>query len=135
MDTAKEPPHVDWTADPYWRQRRISPAQLLVHDIRLEGWRQDVGPMLEIKEVLSSSLLPELAADRRDRLKGEVDVAAWVGNRTEQYRLKSLVSEYGWMNCLRSRGVQERVGDPEDLRKCRWMWVMPTFCCHGGFCD
>ncbi|GME66137.1 Mg2+ transporter protein CorA-like/Zinc transport protein ZntB [Neofusicoccum parvum] len=83
--------HVDWKADPYWRQRRISPAQLLVHDIRLEGWRHDAGPMLEIKEVLSSSLLPEL--NGRERLREDVDVAEWVGNRTEQYHFKSLISD------------------------------------------
>lgn len=119
MDKPKQDAHVDWKPDPYWRQRRISPAQLLVHDIRLEGWRQDAGPMLEIREVLSSSLLPDLVD--RDRLRREVDVSEWVQNRSEQYHFKSLVSEYGWLNGLRSKGVQESVDDPEGWRKCRWM--------------
>ncbi|EKG14464.1 Mg2+ transporter protein CorA-like/Zinc transport protein ZntB [Macrophomina phaseolina MS6] len=138
MDKPNRESHVDWRADPYWRQRRISPAQLLVQDIRLEGWRQDAGPMLEIKEVLSSSLLPDLM--ERDRLRKEADVSRWVQNRSEQYHFKSLVAEYGWLNVLRNSGVQKSVGDPEGWRKCRWIHISSKFSeylegCLLGFSD
>ncbi|KAF9630079.1 Mg2+ transporter protein CorA-like/Zinc transport protein ZntB [Lasiodiplodia theobromae] len=119
----------DWHADPYWRGRRISPAQLLVHDIRLDeqsggGYRQrhDAAPLLEIKEVMTSAFAAEVSQRGRDRLRGKlVDDAegllakAGVSNRTELYRVKSLVAEYGWMAGLRSlRGE-------DDDRMCRWM--------------
>ena len=46
-----------------------------------------------------------------------------VKRRTEQLRLRHLLREFGWMNELRIKGVQTKVGDPEDLKKCRWMYV------------
>ncbi|KAF4539673.1 Mg2+ transporter protein CorA-like/Zinc transport protein ZntB [Lasiodiplodia theobromae] len=69
----------DWHADPYWRGRRISPAQLLVHDIRLDeqsggGYRQrhDAAPLLEIKEVMTSAFAAEVSQRGRDRLRGKL---------------------------------------------------------------
>ncbi|ORX94206.1 hypothetical protein BCR34DRAFT_608335 [Clohesyomyces aquaticus] len=126
MDHAKGSPiQVDWQADTYWRNRRLSPAQLQVHDIRLEGSRSDVGPMLEMREVLSSSLLPEL--EQRDRLINTLPLEEATKNKNEQSHLRTLAAEYGWMNCLRSRGVQENVSDPPGYRKCRWIHISSKF--------
>lgn len=116
---------VDWHADTYWRNRRLSPAQLQIHDIRLEGWRQDVGAMLEMKEVLSSTLLPDL--ENRDRLASCLPVEEISKIRNEQVRLRSLAAEFGWMNCLRSGKVQETIFDPPDTRKCRWIHISSKF--------
>ncbi|OAL53637.1 hypothetical protein IQ07DRAFT_677101 [Pyrenochaeta sp. DS3sAY3a] len=125
MEQAKGLTPVDWNADTYWRNRRLSPAQLQIHDIRLEGWRQDVGPMLEMQEVLSSTLLPDL--ENRDRLASCLHVEEVTKIRNEQVRLRSLASEFGWMNCLRSDKVQRTVYDPPDSRKCRWIHISSKF--------
>jgi hypothetical protein len=118
MDQAKgSPVLVDWQADAYWKNRRLSPEQLQVHDIRLEGRRADVGPMLEMKEVLPSML----DLEDRDKLLNSLRFEDATKNRNEQNGLRSLASEYGWMNCLRTRGIQESVSDPPELRKLRWM--------------
>ena len=123
MDHVKGSPiQVDWQSDTYWKNRRITPAQIQVHDIRLEGWKTDVGPMLEMKEVLSSTLLPDL--DHRDRLSQTAPVEEATSNRNEQKHLRTLIAEYGWLNCLRSNHVQETLFDPPDRRKCRWMLVV-----------
>jgi len=84
---------VDWAADEYWRNRRLSPAQLIVHDVDLQGWRPDserthVGPLLEINEVFVSSLQPALKA--RDHLAETLNPEAWTTNRQEQEGLRSI---------------------------------------------
>ncbi|KAF2874384.1 hypothetical protein BDV95DRAFT_331509 [Massariosphaeria phaeospora] len=127
MDHAKgsTPVQVDWQADAYWRNRRLTPAQIQVHDIRLEGWRSDVGEFLEMREVLSSTLLPDL--EKRDHLLDRIPIEQVTNNRSEQNHLRALAAEYGWMNCLRGRGVQEKISDPADLRKCRWIHISSKF--------
>ena len=126
MDQPKgSPTQVDWQADSYWRNRRLSPAQIQVHDIRLEGWRTDVGAMLEMKEILSSTLLPDL--ERRDDLINNIPIDKVTKNRSEQNRLRTLAAEYGWMNCLRSDVVQESIFDPPETRKCRWIHISSKF--------
>lgn len=118
-------PVVDWHADSYWRNRRLSPAQLQIHDIRLEGSRQDVGAMLQMREVLSSTLLPHL--EERDRLQSSLPVDEMTKNRSEQIRLRGLATEFGWMNCLRSNNIQNTVLDAQDSRKCRWIHISSKF--------
>ena len=126
MDQAKgSEPVYDWHADPYWRNRRLSPAQIQVYDIRLEGLRQDVGTMLEMREVLSSSLLPDL--ENRDDLANTISVEEVTKNRNEQVHLKSLANEFGWMNVLRSNNVQNTAFDSQDSRKCRWIHISSKF--------
>ncbi|KAL5118911.1 hypothetical protein ACEQ8H_003234 [Pleosporales sp. CAS-2024a] len=100
MDYAKSPDQVhDWQNDPYWRTRRLSPAQIQVHDIRLQGTRrQHVGPMLEMREILSSSLLPAL--ERRDDLARALSTEETTSH--EHAQVKALATEFGWLNVLRS---------------------------------
>jgi len=126
MDPANSTPgQVDWQADPYWRNRRLSPAQIQVHDVVLAPSRTDTGAILEMKEVLSSSLLPEL--QNRDRLSNSISFEAATKTRNEQIHLKSLVAEYGWLNGLRGSGVQKSIHDPPELRKCRWIHISSKF--------
>ncbi|KAF2130304.1 hypothetical protein P153DRAFT_422246 [Dothidotthia symphoricarpi CBS 119687] len=127
MDNVKgtTPTQVDWRADSYWRNRRISPAQLEIHDIRLEERRYDAGEMLEMREVLPSTLLPDL--EKRERLASSLPVEDVTKNRNEQVHLKQLAAEFGWMNCLRSDKVQESILDPQDQRKCRWIHISSKF--------
>lgn len=117
--------NVDWVDDEYWRSRKLSPAQLLIQDIRLGGWKPQTGesshqePILELTPILSSSLLPELRA--RGHLSESLNPEDVTSNRQEQAQLKSLANEYGWMNTLRSQGLQKSIEDPKELQKCRWM--------------
>ncbi|KAF2243971.1 hypothetical protein BU26DRAFT_112090 [Trematosphaeria pertusa] len=121
------PVQVDWSSDAYWRNRRLSPAQLQVHDIRLEdtGWRTDLNGMLEMREVLTSTLLPDL--EDRDRLVNDLPIDEVTMNRNEHVHLRNLATEYGWMNCLRSKGVQQAIDDPQYLKKCRWIHISSKF--------
>jgi hypothetical protein len=126
MDYVKgSEPVYDWHADSYWRNRRISPAQIQIHDVRLEQWRQDLGAMLEMREVLSSSLLSDLKD--RDELAKKLAIDEATKTRNEQVQLKSLANEFGWMNVLRSNTVQETVFDPPDSRKLRWIHLSSQF--------
>lgn len=116
---------VNWAEDEYWTHRRLSPAQLLVHDIDLQGWRPDserthVGPLLEINETLISTLKPVLSA--RDQLAEQLCPEAWTANRQEQEGLKSLAREYGWLNCLR----RSSPGSNSDERV-RWIHISSKF--------
>jgi hypothetical protein len=124
-EKASTPAQIDWQDDVYWRNRRLTPAQIQVHDIRLEGWRKDVGPMLEMEEVLSSTLLPDL--EKRDALVNSLPFKDATKYRNDQNQLRTLASEYGWMNCLRSNEVQESLSDPQYMRKCRWIHISSKF--------
>lgn len=88
--------------------------------------------MLEMREVLSSTLLPAL--EERDKLSNSLNLDDLVKNRGEQSHLKNLATEYGWMNCLRSKGVQKRLDDPSDLRKCRWIHISSKFSSYLSGC-
>ncbi|CAO2655561.1 Nn.00g043640.m01.CDS01 [Neocucurbitaria sp. VM-36] len=125
MDHVKGTTPVDWHADSYWRNRRLSPAQLQIHDIRLEGWRRDAGAMLQMREVLSSTLLPAL--EERDSLVSAIPYEDVAKNQNEQNRLRALAAEFGWMSCLRSNQVQQTISDSDDLRKCRWIHISSKF--------
>jgi hypothetical protein len=124
MDYTKGSEHVyDWHDDPYWRSRRLSPAQIQVYDIRLEG-RRDVGAMLEMREVLSSSLLPAL--ERRDELANDLSIQE--ATRHEQVQIKTLAQEFGWLQVLRSNTVQKSINDSQESRKCRWIHMYAIQC-------
>lgn len=86
---------VDWQSDQYWRNRRLTPAQLQIHDIRLEEtrWRTDSDGMLEMREVWSSTLLPAL--EDRERLVNTIPYENLTKNRSEQVNLRNLANEYG----------------------------------------
>jgi Mg2+ and Co2+ transporter CorA len=111
-------PVYDWHADAYWRNRRLSPAQIQVHDVQLEGQRRDVGAMLEMREVLSSSLLPEL--NGRDDLANNLPVEEATMNRNEQVQLRKLANEFGWMNVL-------RCNSRDDTTRTRWIHISSKF--------
>ncbi|KAH8730806.1 hypothetical protein GQ44DRAFT_699888 [Phaeosphaeriaceae sp. PMI808] len=116
-------PTYDWHADAYWRNRRLSPAQIQIHDVRLEGGRQDAGAMLEMSETLTSTLLFDLQG--RDNLAKSIPVED--ASKNQQMQLKSLANEFGWMNCLRSNDVQNNTSDSKPSRKCRWMHISSKF--------
>jgi len=117
----------------YWRNRRLSPAELLVHDVRIEAWRPEsetsqVTPILEVKEISSSTVLPNLGDRDHLRESWEIDslhpsLKSMSTTRQEQLQLSGLISEYGWMNCLRSWRAQESTDDLGNSCKCRWIHI------------
>ena len=111
---------------PRWRgQARSQPAQVLVNDIRLERWRRDAGPLLEIKERLSSSLVPDTASITPSA--SYVRAAEAATNPIEQQRFARLEEEYGWMRYLRLQQYQQYPSDTEDSAKCRWIHCSSKF--------
>jgi CorA-like Mg2+ transporter protein len=119
---------VDWSKDDYWKTRLLSPNQIWIHDVRLTDnpfHMQSVGPWIEIIECLNSSLIPDL--ENRDALYKRIKQEPLTPNRVEQQRLENLADNFGWMNCLRSKGVQQHIGDDPQLRKCRWIHISSKF--------
>ncbi|KAF1957132.1 hypothetical protein CC80DRAFT_411937, partial [Byssothecium circinans] len=133
-DELKGSTPVDWQADQYWRNRRLTPAQLQIHDVRLEdaGRHADANGMLEMREVLTSTLLPAL--EQRERLSNSINVEEITTNRNEQKQIKKMAFEFGWMSCLRSKGVQQNVDDPQDLQKCRWIHISSKYSLYLSGC-
>lgn len=116
-------PTADWHSDPYWRNRRLSPAQIQIHDVRLNDRLYESGSMLDMEKVLSSSLLPQL--ENRDRLASEIPLDD--ASKSERVHIQKLAIELGWMNCLRSNKVQTSPSDPPELRKCRWIHISSKY--------
>ena len=119
--------NVNWDDDEYWRTRRLSPAQLQIFDVHLANWVRDeqVGPILEVDETLPSTLLPALKD--RDRLAREIKIEEHAQNRQEATDWRHVANEYGWMNCLRSKGVQTILDAPRGHRKLRWIHISSKF--------
>ena len=115
----------NYEADSRWRGKPLTPAQVLVNDIRLERWRPEVGPLLEIKERLSSSLVPETASITPSA--SYVRAAEAATNPIEQQRFARLEEEYGWMRYLRLQQYQQYPSDPETSAKCRWIHCSSKF--------
>ena len=109
----------DYRHDPYWQKRRLTPAQLLVHDIRLEIRRNGAGEILNIQEILSSTLVPD--EFQRHELRDVLDVTELSRQPLEQAKWRTLVDEFGWLQSLRSHRTQQSAFEDPDLRKCRWM--------------
>lgn len=125
MTEKDDSPGINYDADPQWRAKPLTPAQILVNDIRLERWRHDRGPMLEMNERSASTLVPESAAHTPSA--SYVRAADAARNPIEQQRFSTLEEKYGWMRNLRLRQHQQHVYDAEDFAKCRWIHCSSKF--------
>ncbi|GAB7350000.1 hypothetical protein MBLNU459_g0679t2 [Dothideomycetes sp. NU459] len=102
-----------------WSKKRLTPHQLLVHDVRLEHLRPNSEPRLEILERVATDLVPQSAVRTlSSRLVRAADAAR---NPIERQRLTALEEEYGWMAALRIRQVQQNVFDSDRTAKLRWV--------------
>ena len=115
----------NYEADPKWRSKPLTPAQILVHDVRLETWRKDRGPMLEINERLSSTLVPDNAAITTSSSHVRASDAA--NNPIERQKFTRLEEDYGWMRSLRLRQYQMHEYDEQYSAKCRWIHCSSKF--------
>jgi Mg2+ and Co2+ transporter CorA len=113
----------DWHSDPYWRNRRLSPGQIQIHDVRLDERRYDSGALLDIHEVLTSSLLPDF--ENRAALASSIPLDDVT--KAERVHLQKIADEFGWLNVLRSNKVQTSTSDPPELRKCRWIHISSKY--------
>lgn len=121
----EQPPAYNYEGDPQWRAKPLTPAQVQVHDIRLERWRADRGPMLEVNERFASTLVPHTAAITPSA--AYVRAADAASNPIEKQRFATLEDEYGWMRHLRLQQYQQHVYDSEDAAKCRWIHCSSKF--------
>ena len=109
----------EYRDDPYWQKRRLTPAELLVHDIGLESWRNGSGEILNIQEALSSTLVPE--ESERDQLKDLLSVTELSQHPIEHQKWSTLLDEFGWLQSLRIQQSKSSDLARSDSRKCRWM--------------
>ena len=92
-------PGAEYEADPLWRNKLLTPAQLLVHDVRLQILRSDRKPLLEINERTTSSLIPSDAAVTSQGSLASARASA--KNEIEKQKFARLEHDYGWMRHLR----------------------------------
>nr|POE56258.1 hypothetical protein CFP56_50802 [Quercus suber] len=117
-------PNYDFDNDPRWRNKPLTPNQLLVHDIRLESLRQDAPPRLEVSERRSGSLVPPSASETPPAAYAHAVHAA--ENPIDQVKLSSLEDDYGWMRHLRLT-PQTQDYDSFKASKCRWIHCSSKF--------
>jgi len=119
----ESPPNYD--ADPDWSKRPLTPSQLLVHDVRLEELRLERGPMLEIDERFTSSLVPMSAGVTP--LASYERAATASRNPIEKAKFTKLETDYGWVRHLRLQSRQRHIYDEESSAKCRWIHCSSKF--------
>lgn len=115
----KAPPGLE-PNDP-WQRKRLTPHQLLVHDVRLEQWRPSAEPRLELRERVARDIVPTSAVHTPSLKLIRASNAA--RNPIERQRLIGLEEEYGWMSNLRIRRTQDSFSDADDTAKLRWVYV------------
>lgn len=106
-------PAKDYEADPRWRAKPLTPAQVLVNDVRLESLRANRGPMLEVNEISASTLVPENAPTTTPAAILRATNAST--NPIEEHRFRGLEDEFGWIRHLRLDSARD-----SDI-KCRWI--------------
>lgn len=104
--------------DDFWRGKKLTPAQLQIHDVFIEQneRRPDRPPNLEIREELASSLMSGDGLQAAVIEAAKLVVAdADLGVTEAEYRqLDLLDDQYAWMQHL-------RLPSDECDRKVRWM--------------
>lgn len=108
---------LDYDSDLRWRAKPLTPAQVLVHDVRLESLREGRGPMLEVTERASSNLVPHDAAATTTDNVAKASAAA--ANPIEERKFKQYEDEFGWIRHLRLDQEQSNLQDTDT--KCRWI--------------
>lgn len=114
--------------DALQKKNSITPQQLLVHDVRIEDWRPDSKPSLEVRERVATELVPQSAAIAvSHRLLKAAEAAS---NPIEYQRLAGLEEKWGWLSHLRLKKLQGKAYDPSDSPNSamlRWIHVSNKF--------
>jgi Mg2+ and Co2+ transporter CorA len=112
-------PAHDYDANPQWRSKPLTPAHVLVSDVRLESLIADRGPMLEVNEKSPSLLVPDSAS--QTTAAGVARASDAAANPIEELRFQRLEDDFGWIRHLRLKDIQQTADDPEHFAKCRWI--------------
>ncbi|KAI9663856.1 MAG: hypothetical protein M1821_007346 [Bathelium mastoideum] len=111
----------DYRQDHFWYKRRLTPEQLLVHDVILQNWQNGSEGVLSIDEVPPSEIVPD--EFQRNELRDVLSIPELSQDLIEQNHWTDLVDEFGWLQSLRlGRSQQSSLGDPPS-RKCRWVHI------------
>lgn len=104
-----------YKAQPGWKGKRLTPTQLLVHNVSSSSGGTSLGTSgarLNIDEVPTSSLMQSGSSLRSP---GGQDLPEIGSTGSERQQLQNLQSGYGWLNSL-------RVGtEDNEPCMCRWM--------------
>lgn len=112
----------NYADDPTWQRKPLTPAQILVHDVKLERLRADRGPMLECNERFAHTLVPKTAACTPPASLLRIGNAT--SNPIEKQKFTDLEEDFGWIRYLRSPQFQ---ANDEDAVKCRWIHCSSKF--------
>nr|POF01311.1 hypothetical protein CFP56_21259 [Quercus suber] len=118
-----DPSH-DFDNDPQWRNKPLTPNQLLVHDVRVESLRRDAAARLEVSERRTGSLVPPTAGVTAPAAYAHAAHAA--ENPIDQRKLSALEDDYGWMRYLRLPPQTHGYNDFK-ASKCRWIHCSSKF--------
>ena len=104
-----------------FRKGKLTPTQLLVHDVRLEDDRR--GARLSIEEIETSNLISSYynRSYHEKTLPDLTSADAFTGGTGSEHRqLMDLIDNYGWLSCLRL---------PASASKpyCRWIHISSKF--------
>lgn len=113
-------PAPDYDANPQWRSKPLTPAQVVVSDIRLESLRAERGPMLEVNEKSPSLLVPDAAS--QTTAAGIARASKAAVNPIEERRFRRFEDDFGWIRHLRLKEIQQTADNiSENSAKCRWI--------------
>ncbi|KAF1825590.1 uncharacterized protein K489DRAFT_314470, partial [Dissoconium aciculare CBS 342.82] len=116
----------DYSADERWARKPLTPAQILVHDVRLENWRPDRGPLLEINERSPASLVPDVASFTPSA--SFIRISEATKNPIERQKYQLLEEEFGWIRTLRLQASQSDAWDTNvSTAKSRWIHCSSKF--------
>lgn len=116
----------DYATDERWRRKPLTPAQLLLNDVRFENWRSDRDPILEINERSPASLVPDTAAFTPSA--SFIRISEATKNPIERQKYTSLEEDFGWIRTLRLQASQSDAWDESvSSAKCRWIHCSSTF--------
>lgn len=117
-------PTPDYDKHPAWRQKSLTPAQLLVYDIRYKVLPIAKDVVLDIDEKPAAALVPDHAPFTDSTHLHRAEKAA--KNPIEARRFEQLERDHGWLRHLRlRRSAEEEV--PVGDATCRWLHVSSKF--------
>ncbi|KAI9805645.1 MAG: hypothetical protein M1833_005137 [Piccolia ochrophora] len=108
---------------PYWRNRRLTPAQLHVRDVRVDVSRPSGGPILYLDDDPDVTIDPYLLeAEERNGTDWFGPIEQGELSSWEESKIQQGVKQYGWMRRLR---MQEHRRPPN--WNCRWIHISSLF--------
>lgn len=117
-------PTPDYDKHPAWRQKPLTPAQLLVHDVSYKSSKSISDLVLDITEKPAAALVPDRApyVESFDLLHA----AKTAHNPIEARRFEQFEHDFGWIRSLRLQPQEQDIIKAGDVT-CRWLHVSSKF--------